>query len=121
MIAANGLFLQDAPHPDPLVATRAMPRMAVSAGDGRLALPNPRPQLDQARPASSAGGDPVIFAVQQALARAGYGPLSPDGFVGPRTEDAVRRFQLDEGLAVNGRIDQALIRRLDALGAMDGE
>jgi len=121
-IAANALLLQDAPHPDPLFATRPLPEMAAPAGRDGLALPNPRPHLrDGAGTAAAAEADPVVFAVQQALGRAGYGPLTPDGLLGPRTGDAIRRFQLDEGLAVTGRIDEALIRRLAAVGAMDGE
>lgn len=121
MIAANSVLLQDAPHPDPLIATRPGAGLAVADSEDGLALPNPRPHLNVARPVSAASGDPVVFTVQQALARAGYGPLPPDGFPGPRTADAVRRFQLDEGLEVTGRIDEALIQRLAALGAMDGE
>lgn len=121
-IIANALFLQETPHPEPLFATRPLPEFTGSAGLDRLVLPNPRPHLrGSAGTATAADGDPVVFAVQQALGRAGYGPLLPDGLLGPRTGDAVRRFQLDEGLAVTGHIDEALIRRLAAVGAMDGE
>lgn len=121
-IIANALILQEVPHPDPLFTTRPLPDIAASAGPSGLALPNPRPHLrDGAGQSAAADGDPVVFAVQQALARAGYGPLSPDGLLGPRTGDAVRRFQLDEGLAVTGHVDEALIRRLAAVGALDGE
>jgi hypothetical protein len=121
-IAANALLLQEARHPGPFFATRPAPEWEARPYAGRLALPNPRPHLrGGAEPAAAIDGDPVVFTVQQALGRAGYGPLSPDGLHGPQTGDAIRRFQLDEGLAVTGQIDEALIGRLGAIGAMDGD
>jgi peptidoglycan hydrolase-like protein with peptidoglycan-binding domain len=47
---------------------------------------------------------PVVSSLQQALARAG-GPLDPgpvDGIFGDRTEAAVRQYQTDRALAVDG-------------------
>ena len=121
-IAANALLLQEAPHPEPWFAMRTMPDWTERPNAGRLALPSPRPHLNEAAgPASTVDGDPVVFAVQQALGRAGYGPLAPDGMLGPRTGTAIRRFQLDQGLAVTGQIDEALIGRLAAVGALDRE
>ncbi|MGQ7794602.1 peptidoglycan-binding domain-containing protein [Faunimonas sp. B44] len=64
--------------------------------------------------------DPMILAVQRALALSAYGPLVPDGVVGPQTREAISRFQLDQGLPVTGSIDDALIARLRSIGAMGG-
>ncbi|MDQ3620938.1 MAG: peptidoglycan-binding protein [Verrucomicrobiota bacterium] len=46
--------------------------------------------------------------VQMALRRAGYyrGPI--DGAIGPGSRNAIREFQVDNGLAVTGRIDRGL-------------
>ena len=64
--------------------------------------------------------DPMVVVVQQALSDAAYGPLTADGILGGRTTDAISRFQLDQGMTVTGKIDDALIARLIDIGAMDG-
>ena len=66
-------------------------------------------------PASAAGGPdrmslaqapPVMFErtkeIQRGLKRRGYDPGPIDGFLGRRTAKAIRKFQADNGLAVNG-------------------
>lgn len=68
----------------------------------------------------SAAGDPAVAAVQSALARAAYGPLTADGIFGKQTKDAITRFQLDQGLPVTGSIDQQLLEGLRRVGALDG-
>ena len=56
--------------------------------------------------------------VQGALNRIGYGPVPVDGGAGPETIDAIRRFELDNGLPVSGEPSDALIARLIAIGAI---
>lgn len=58
------------------------------------------------------------FRVQAALNLIGYGPVTVDGQPGQQTADAIRRFELDNGLPVTGAVDDALIERLVAIGAM---
>jgi peptidoglycan hydrolase-like protein with peptidoglycan-binding domain len=62
--------------------------------------------------------DPRLAEVQAALSRAAYGPLNVDGLPGPQTRDAIMRFQLDEGLPVTGKIDDTLVKKLKAVGAL---
>ena len=64
--------------------------------------------------------DGMVAAVQDALARAAYGPLTVDGVAGPATEEAVKRFQRDHNLAVTGQITEGLIVELRAAGALGG-
>ncbi len=64
--------------------------------------------------------DPMVVVIQEALSDAAYGPLAADGIMGGRTLDAISRFQLDQGMNVTGKIDDALIARLIEVGAMDG-
>ncbi len=64
--------------------------------------------------------DPMVAVVQESLSDAAYGPLTADGLMGSRTVDAISRFQLDHGMTVTGSIDDALIKRLIEIGAMDG-
>ncbi len=65
--------------------------------------------------------DKTVAAVQEALAKAAYGPLRADGVFGRQTREAIVRFQEDHGLPVTGEISDALIVELRAAGALDGE
>ncbi len=125
LITGNALFLQPAPHPAPLFFTRApeiddQKRTAPLPADRKRSTavirPKERPAKTPAEPKVRA--DPVVLAIQQALADAAYGPVTVDGIAGEQTAKAIRRFQLDQGLAVTGRIDGELISRLVSVGAM---
>ena len=61
-------------------------------------------------PAAAPAEQPVdILALQQALAARGYYKAKPDGVTGPMTEAAIKAFQADEGIAVTGKADGALM------------
>lgn len=94
-IAGNALFLQDRPHPSPLVATRD------DADDGREAPV----------------GDPLVRSVQDALTQAGFysGPL--DGLMGPLTQSAILRFEAEAGRERTGEPSLPL---LDAVRSATG-
>lgn len=62
-------------------------------------------------PALSAG-DPLLFAVQEALADEGYDPGVPDGISGPRTAGAIEAFQSDFALSVTGTVTPELVQAL---------
>jgi peptidoglycan hydrolase-like protein with peptidoglycan-binding domain len=70
-------------------------------------------------PAPQPAFDERIAAVQSALARAAYGPLGADGRYGPKTREAIARFQSDHGLPVTGDISDALVVELRAVGALE--
>jgi peptidoglycan hydrolase-like protein with peptidoglycan-binding domain len=54
---------------------------------------------------ASAGNpaDQTIASIQSGLARLGYDPGQVDGAFGPKTERAIRIYQKDHGLLVDGR------------------
>ncbi len=56
----------------------------------------------------------TVKGVQQRLAELGYAPGPADGAPGKRTRDAIRAYQSDSGLRVDGEISQELVARLDA-------
>lgn len=60
----------------------------------------------------SANADPLVIEAQTLLTRRGYylGPV--DGMAGLRTRAAVRRFQGDARLVVDGVIDRALVDQI---------
>lgn len=134
-ISGNALFFQPDRHPAPLFFTRPSaaletPKVApmpvgreagrpdFDAG-GTISQPKARPgTAAEADESSEQKADPIVLAIQQALADAAYGPVAIDGIAGQETADAIRRFQLDQGMEVTGNIDDRLLSRLISVGAM---
>ncbi len=58
--------------------------------------------------------------VQQALGDLGYRPGPPDGVLGPNTVSAVRRYQGDNGLLVDGRVTPELATHVETQLAQRG-
>jgi peptidoglycan hydrolase-like protein with peptidoglycan-binding domain len=60
-----------------------------------------------------------VKAIQEALKSKGFDPGTPDGVVGPKTNQALRDFQKSNSLQVTGRIDDKTASALgvDASGA----
>lgn len=63
---------------------------------------------------SQVHGDDV-FALQERLTELGYDGGRPDGIFGPRTEQALRSFQRDYGLLIDGMCGAATVRALKQL------
>jgi peptidoglycan hydrolase-like protein with peptidoglycan-binding domain len=57
--------------------------------------------------------DTKIMQAQQKLGALGYDPGAADGLLGPRTRQALRAFQQDQGLPLTGLLD---LQTLEALG-----
>jgi len=64
--------------------------------------------INQSNAKSSADTPSLETQVEKGLAELGYSPGTVDGIVDVRTELAVQEFQLDRGLRITGRIDEAL-------------
>jgi peptidoglycan hydrolase-like protein with peptidoglycan-binding domain len=56
--------------------------------------------------------------VQAALNQIGYGPVPASGSEDPETTNAIRRFELDNGLPITGRPGKRVIDRLISIGAL---
>jgi peptidoglycan hydrolase-like protein with peptidoglycan-binding domain len=56
--------------------------------------------------------------VQTALNRIGYGPVAVDGTPNQETVNAIRRFELDNGLPISGVAGDGVVDRLIAIGAL---
>jgi hypothetical protein len=56
--------------------------------------------------------------LQTALNRIGYGPVAVGGELDEPTVNAIRRFELDNGLPISGRAGDDVIDRLIAIGAL---
>ena len=83
--AAHGLQVDGIAGPQTLAAAMTAPNPVLYPGSG----------------AELAGATPVL-ALQRRLAEAGFAPGPFDGRYGPRTEQAVMRFQAAHGLQVDG-------------------
>ena len=67
-----------------------------------------------ARPGTSPQPAPrYVRDAQRALRDLGYEPGPVDGVVGPRTREALVRYQRAERIAVTGRLDPETMVRLD--------
>ena len=64
--------------------------------------------------APAAGGTDLTAAVQGELNAAGYDAGPPDGRYGPRTGNAIRAYQYNNGLAQDGRPSVALLDHMRA-------
>jgi peptidoglycan hydrolase-like protein with peptidoglycan-binding domain len=63
----------------------------------------------------------TLRRVQTALDQIGYGPLAADGVADEQTGEALRRFQLDNGLTPDGVLSDKVMQRLVAIGALQAE
>jgi peptidoglycan hydrolase-like protein with peptidoglycan-binding domain len=76
----------------------------------------PEPE-QKATPAASPSDR--YLTVQRALNLIGYGPVAEDGMAGDAIENAIRRFELDNGLPITGAPGDTVVNRLVAIGAMN--
>ena len=74
----------------------------------------PAPRAAPPRPTVSAA---LIRRSQRNLQQLGYRPGPVDGLVGPRTRAAIRRYQVSQGLPVDGMLTADLAERLDLSSA----
>jgi len=102
---------------------------AAGAATGALTSPS---QVDLGKPAWRQGssgrthpapiitgstdtGNPALVRnIQDGLHRLGYDPGAVDGRLGPRTEDAIRHYQQDNGLAADGQATPQLWDQIHA-------
>jgi len=56
--------------------------------------------------------DRTVAAVQRRLSQGGYYRGSVDGVIGPATRVAIRSFERNNGLPVDGEIDRQLLRTM---------
>lgn len=75
--------------------------------------PSSRPEPRKAATPSKA----TVARLQEALVAAGYGPITVDGIYGSETAGAIRRYQLDNGLAVTGSVSEPLLARFGLASA----
>lgn len=107
-------------QPSPAASSASNPSTG-SVRTTRVTPPVPSPSTPRAQtvsapanagpvPPASVGSNALsgdrarIARLQAALSEMGYGPISVDGFAGEQTANAIRRFELDRGLAITGAL-----------------
>ena len=60
----------------------------------------------------------LILSVQRALADLGYAPGPVNGALSKSSVDAIRRFQADRGMPINGKLTVTLILELEAVSGI---
>jgi peptidoglycan hydrolase-like protein with peptidoglycan-binding domain len=119
---ATARLLEMMKHPIP--AKGSQPASIDPAGDAEAAALDLREQQRAEKIAAEKQNAARLQArsdtriIQGALNRIGYGPLPVDGDAGEATADAIRRFELDNGLPITGAPSDALVGRLVAIGAV---
>ena len=109
-----------------LINTALLARLAMDTPQPTqtIAIPPVSPRARQSETTSVQGTsvappasvDPLstrVGRVQTALAELGYGPLDIDGVMGEQTANAIRRFELDRGMAISGIADADLERAIE--------
>ena len=86
---------------------------AAGAATGVLTTPS---HVNVGKPTyrSSAGGGSRVRDIQAGLQRLGYDPGTADGRMGPKTSAAIRQYQQDNGLTVDGQPSQAVLDSIRA-------
>lgn len=93
-----------------------LPATALGAAGGAITGAVTRSdQINFGKPAwkHGAAGDPpvnsrVVFEIQSGLSKLGYKPGPVDGVIGAQTRTAIRHYERDHGLAVDGRASSDL-------------
>lgn len=94
---------QSSSYPVPSVP---IPPKAPSSGNGSTSSLS-------AAAAEDAPARGTVRSVQQALADLGYGPVTIDGYLGNETASALRRFELDRGMAITGKMRPEIYASLE--------
>ncbi len=64
----------------------------------------------------AAATNTTVVSIQQQLNRLGYDAGSADGLLGPRTSYAIKQYQRDHNLLIDGRATPELANHLQSLG-----
>lgn len=129
-VAINTLWLQPERSQTAIAALRPTPpaaRITVAAADIKVAQAS-APQAQPARTARlapdsatpekmpvipEAEGEPVVIRqVQRELLKRGYGPVVPNGIIGPLSRSAIMAYEFDNAMPLTGEATEVLLKRM---------
>jgi peptidoglycan hydrolase-like protein with peptidoglycan-binding domain len=116
-VSSNALFYQPFQHKDALFSTRSMesyiapelPKPQASLKSTGSKSENFKIARDGVQPKTSKKVDPSLADIQTALAKMNLYAGTVDGLPGPKTREAIQKFQQEAGLQPTGEIDPLLI------------
>ena len=94
-----------------------MTRLYILAGLAALFVHLAAPALAEEATPFDPAAEAVVTEVQTTLGALGFEAGTPDGEVGDQTREAIRAFQIKNGLTVDGEITPELVAALRAFGA----
>jgi peptidoglycan hydrolase-like protein with peptidoglycan-binding domain len=103
VVSTNAIYAQPGRHPRPMMTTRAL-----SAEDAAIQSAAAEPTLQPV---------PLVLEVQEALAAAGHYAGRPDGRPGQATAAAIRAFQTENALRVDGEPSPLLLSQIRQIAA----
>jgi peptidoglycan hydrolase-like protein with peptidoglycan-binding domain len=116
-VSSNALFYQPFQHKDALFSTRSMesyvapelpkPQASLKSNGGKSE--NFKIARDGGQPRTTKKADPSLADIQSALAKMNLYGGTVDGLPGPKTREAIQKFQQEAGLQPTGEIDPLLI------------
>ena len=86
----------------------------VAIKDSKWQVASKRPVKRQLKAKPNLSGKALVSNAQTLLSKLGFNVGTPDGIMGSRTANAVRLFQLQNGLQVNGMVSNELLQQLQA-------
>jgi peptidoglycan hydrolase-like protein with peptidoglycan-binding domain len=116
-ILVNALFLQSGPHPAPLFKA-AVSQVAAAEATNTVVVAVPRARPSEPTPAKAEMPPlprtpaEIMSEVQRELARRGFYDGAPDGVHGPKTDAAIRDFELAAGMKPNLQVNEALLQTI---------
>lgn len=112
-VSANALFHQTTVHPQPMLVTRTVDALETASAGPRTEPAVARPW----RPTNDPRIQPVpmVREAQELLQKAGYYQAEIDGRPGQATDRAIRRFQAERGLRVDGMTTPLLLTQIRQL------
>ncbi len=110
LVFVNALGLQKAPNAA-RISPPATQKSTAPSLPAATPLPQPRPDGGNSR-----GRTDLLRDLQQELASRGYYDGAADGAAGPRISQAIRDFELVQGLRVTGEASEALLGQIRKAG-----
>jgi peptidoglycan hydrolase-like protein with peptidoglycan-binding domain len=116
-ILVNALFLQSGPHPAPLFKA-AVSQVAAAEATNTVVVAVPRARPSEPVPAKvempplPRTPAEIMSEIQRELARRGFYDGAPDGVHGPKTDAAIRDFELAAGMKPNLQANEALLQTI---------
>ena len=89
---------------------------AAGAATGVLTTPSQGNMGKPVYKSSTGGSGSLVRDIQAGLAHLGYDAGAADGRMGPKTSAAIRKYQQDNGMSVDGQASQAVLDSIRAKG-----